>query len=254
MSVADDAEQAVTYASGGISERVGGIRVTFRQAENIAPTYTSDPRTIWALPEKQRFAAFADIFRKASALYSDAVRHGNLKGAQDACFQGISVISGLFPDREDDAHKLLTALTGALVAARSGSNRHILLQPGLRIPGTKGGLGAACIAAGAVAAVNTLEARGMTKRAARLRVAAMLKKQQYSRKRGDHGTAVPVTQSAIRAWEERRIANPIVVALVPEYRKNIEERIAAQELETAEQVAELLENITAEFLQNHIAL
>lgn len=237
-----------------MSEKFGDIRVTFRRAENIAPTYTSDPRTIWALPEEQRLAAFADIFRQASALYSDAVRRNDLMGAQDASIAGISVISGLFPDREDDAHKLLVALTGALVAARSGSNRHILLRPGRRISGTRGGYGAACIAAGAVAAVNTLEARGMTKRAARLRVAEMMQKQGYSRKHGDHGAAVPVTGSAIRAWEERTSENPIVVALAPEYRKYIEERITAQELVTAEQVAELLESLTPEFLQNHIAL
>lgn len=237
-----------------MSETVGNIRVTFRQAQDIERSYTNDPRTIWALPDEQRLDAFADIFRQASALYADAVQRDDLKGAQEASLAGLSVIGGLFPDREDDAHKLLAALVGALVAARSGSTRHILLRSGLRISGTKGGYGAACIAAGAVAAVITLEARGMTKRAARLRVAEMLNKQGYSRKRGDHSAPVPVTESAIRAWEERTDQNPIVVALAPEYRKYIEQRITDKRLATAEQVGELLESLTPEFLQNHIAL
>ena len=94
----------------------------------------------------------------------------------------------------------------------------------------------------------------MTKRAARLRVAEMLNKQGYSRKRGDHGAPIPVTVSAIRAWEERPVENPLVVAIAPEYRKYIEERIVTQRLTTAEQVAELLKGLTPEFLQNHIAL
>ena len=237
-----------------MNESHGEIRVTFRRAENIDPTYTSNPETIWVLPENARADAIADIFRQAAVLYADAVALEDIKGAQEAAFPAISVIAGLFPDREDPAHKLIAALLGALVAARSGSNRHILLRPGLRISGTKRGLGAACIAAGAVAAANALEARGMTKRAARLRVAEMLNKQGYSRKRGDHGEPIPVTASAIRAWEERPDENPLVVAVGPEYRKNIEERIATQGLTTAEQVAKLLEGLTPEFLQNHIAL
>lgn len=237
-----------------MNQQHGEIRVTFRRAEKTEPTYTSDARTIWALPESARADAFADIFRQASVLYTEAVAIDDIKGAQEAAFAAISVIAGLFPDREDSAHKLIAAFLGALVAARSGSNRHILLRPGLRISGTKGGFGAACIAAGAVAAVNTLEARDMTKRAARLRVAEMLNKQGYSRKRGDHGEPIPVTGSAIRAWEERPDENPLVVALVPEYRQYIDERIASQGLTTAAQVAELLEGLTPEFLRNHIAL
>lgn len=177
-----------------------------------------------------------------------------MKDAQEASILGLSALSGLFPDREDEAHKLLAAFAGALIAAWSGSNRHILLRPGRRISGTKGGFGAACIAAGAVAAVNTLEARGMTKRAARQRVAEMLNKQGYSRKRGEHGTALHVTISAMRAWEERATENPLVVALAPDYRKHIEKRIAAKNLVTAQEVAELLDELTPEFLKNHVAL
>lgn len=229
------------------------IRVTFRRAEP-EPDYTSDPRTVWALPESERADAVADIFRQAAVLYADAAAHDDIKRAQEAAVPAISVIAGLFPDREDPAHKLIAALLGALVAARSGSNRHILLRPGLRISGTKGGFGAACIAAGAVAATQTLEAYGMTKRAARLRVAKMLNTQGYSRKRDDHGAPIPVTVSAIRAWEERPGENPLVVAIAPEYRQYIDKRISDQGLTTADQVAELLEGLTPEFLQNHIAL
>lgn len=94
----------------------------------------------------------------------------------------------------------------------------------------------------------------MTKRAARLRVAKMLNTQGYSRKRDDHGAPIPVTVSAIRAWEERPGENPLVVAIAPEYRQYIDKRISDQGLTTADQVAELLEGLTPEFLQNHIAL
>lgn len=231
-----------------------GIRVTFRRAAEAEPDYTSDARTIWALPESERADAVADIFRQAALLYADATACDDIKRAQEAAIPAISVIAGLFPDREDPAHKLIAALLGALVAARSGSNRHILLRPGRRISGTKGGFGAACIAAGAVAAAQTLEAYGMTKRAARLRVAKMLTAQGYSRKRDDHGAPIPVTASAIRAWEERPNENPLVVAIAPEYRQYINKRIFDQGLTTADQVAELLEGLTPEFLQNHIAL
>lgn len=237
-----------------MNQQYGEIRVTFRRAEQSDPTYTSDARTIWALPESARADAFADIFRQASVLYTEAVALDDMKGAQEAAFAAITVIAGLFPDREDPAHKLIAAFLGALVAARSGSNRHILLRPGLRISGTKGGFGAACIAAGAVAAAQTLEAYGMTKRAARQRVAKMLTAQGYSRKRDDHGAPKPVTASAIRAWEERPAENPLVVAIAPEYRQYIDKRISDQGLTTANQVAELLEGLTPEFLQNHIAL
>lgn len=231
-----------------------GIRVTFRRAAEAEPDYTSDPRTIWALPESERADAVADIFRQAAMLYADAAASDDIKRAQEAAIPAISIIAGLFPDREDPAHKLIAALLGALVAARSGSNRQILLRPGRRISGTKGGFGAACIAAGAVAAAQTLEAYGMTKRAARLRVAKMLTAQGYSRKRDDHGAPIPVTVSAIRAWEERPAENPLVVAIAPEYRQYIDKRISDQGLTTADQVAELLEGLTPEFLQNHIAL
>lgn len=237
-----------------MNQQYGEIRVTFRRAEQSEPTYTSDARTIWALPESVRTDAFADIFRQASVLYTEAVALDDMKGAQEAAFTAISVIAGLFPDHEDPAHKLIVAFLGALVAARSGSNRHILLRPGLRISGTKGGLGAACIAAGAVAAAQTLEAYGMTKGAARLRVAKMFAAQGYSRKRDDHGTPKPVTASAIRSWMERPDANPLVVAIAPEYRKHIDKRISDLGLTTADQVAGLLESMTPEFLQNYIAL
>jgi acetylornithine deacetylase/succinyl-diaminopimelate desuccinylase-like protein len=232
----------------------GGIRVTYRRVEPNDPHYTSDPRTIWALPESARSEAVTDIFRQASVLYADATARNNIKEAQEAAIPAINVLAGLFPDREDPAHKLIAALLGALIAARSGSNRHILLRPGLRVPGTKGGFGAACIAAGGVAAVNALFSRGMSKRKARETVAKILTDNGYSRKNGDHGEPLPVTASALRAWEERPADNPLVVAIAPQYLQFIEEKIAEQGLCKADEVVGLIGALAPEFLQNHIAL
>lgn len=218
------------------------------------PEYTSNPETIWVLPEHERAHAIADIFRQAAVLYADAVSQDNVKAAQEVAIQAISVIAGLFPDREDPAHKLIAALLGALVAARSGSNRHALLRPGLRVPGTKGGFGAACIAAGGVAAVGALFDRGMSKQTARKTVAKILSDLGYSRKNGDHGEPLPVTASALRSWEERPGENPLVVAIAPRYREYIEERIAGQRFSTVDEVVGLIGSLAPEFLQNHIAL
>lgn len=228
--------------------------VTFRRAEENEPEYTSDPRTILALPKDQRLDAIADIFRQLSSRYSAATASDDMKVAQDSAIEAVRVITALYPERDDEGHKLIAALLGALVAARSGSNRHILLRPGLRIAGTKRGLGATAISAGAVAAVWALEARGMSKLAARSRVAAMLTDQGYSLRKDDHGQPLPLTTSALRAWEEQPDRYPIVASWSPEYLRIIEEHIASQGLETVEQVAALLESLTPEFLKNHVAL
>jgi hypothetical protein len=87
-----------------------GIRVTFRRAEASEPQYTSDARTIWTLPKDQRLDAIADIFRQLSGRYADAVQRDDLKVAQEAAAAGIQVISGLFPERDDEGHKLIAAL------------------------------------------------------------------------------------------------------------------------------------------------
>ena len=218
------------------------------------PHYSSDPRTIWALPENMRAAAVADIFRQASVMYHDASLTGDKKTAQDSALQAIAVIGGLFPDREDPAHHLIAGLQGALVAARSGSTAQILLQPGLRIAGTKKGLGAAAISAGAVAAVQILMARQMSGRAARKHVAQMLGKRGYSRKNGEHDQPTLITASAIRSWAENPERYPIVAKGASLYREYLEQRIAELNLETVEQIITFLDSLTDKFLMNHRAI
>ncbi|WP_296679580.1 hypothetical protein [Novosphingobium sp.] len=174
-----------------------------KEPKPVDPDYTSAPKTIWALAEDERCEAVKDIFRQASEKYIEAVARDDAKSAQEYAATAIGVIAGLFPDTKDPSHRLIISLIAANVAARSGSKEHILLRSGARIPGTKGGYNVAAIAAAGVAAVLFLANRGMTKNAARKKVASILSDHGLSRRRGEHGESIPVTASAIRAWEEK---------------------------------------------------
>lgn len=198
-----------------------------------SPEYTAEPKTIWALPEGDRCDAVKDIFRQAAEKYLEAVQRDDAKAAQEFAITAIRVLSGLFSDTEDPSHRLILSLVAASVAARSGSKDHILLRPGARIPGTKGGYAMATIAAAAVAAVAVLQNKGMSKNAARKAVASILAEHGLSRKRDEHGGQIPITASAIRAWEERPNDYPIVAEAAPEYLKSLEREILARGLSTA---------------------
>jgi len=161
---------------------------------------TSDPATIWPLPEDVRCKVVADLIRKNSEIfYAEAIR-GNTKIAQESAQRAISAIAGLFPDPNDPAHILLLSLAGVFWNARSGNYDHILLKSGSRIDGTKGGFGHVYVGAFAVSAVKLLSGRGMSETKARTEVAKILADLGYSRKTDDHGQPMPLTASAVRRW------------------------------------------------------
>lgn len=221
--------------------------------EPAEPEYTSDPKTIWALPESQRCDAVKDIFRQASEKYLEAVESDDAKSAQQWSVTAINAISGLFPDTKDPSHRLIISLIAASIAARSGSNDHILLRPGARVPGTKSGFNIAAIAAAGVAAVWFLENKGMSKHAARKGVASILANHGLSRRRGEHGEPKPLTASAIRAWEEKPDDFPVVAVLAPGYHEHLEREALSRGLTTVDQALALVREQAAEHLPTMFA-
>lgn len=218
-----------------------------------APYYTSDPRTIWALPEDERCEAVKDVFRQASLKFSEAAKTDDAKSAQRWSVTAINAIAGLFPDSTDPAHRLIISLMAASVAARSGSYTHILLRSGARVPGTKGGFNIAVAGAAAVAAVSFLQAHGMSKNSARKEVARILAEHGVSRRRSEHGEPIPVTASAIRAWEENPESYPVAAAVSPDYRKTLELEALARGIRTADEALAFLREQADEHLPTILA-
>ncbi|MBH0113202.1 hypothetical protein I5E68_09615 [Novosphingobium sp. YJ-S2-02] len=224
-----------------------------KAAKATKANYTSEPKTIWALPEGQRCDAVKDIFRQASEKYLEAVKSDDAKSAQQWSVTAINAISGLFPDTKDPAHRLIISLIAASVAARSGSNDHILLRPGARVPGTKSGLNIAIMAAAGVAAVWFLENKGMSKNAARKAVASILSKNGLSRRRGEYGEPKPLTASAIRAWEEKPDHYPLVLTIAPGYHETLEREASARGLLSTEEALTFLREQAAVHLPTMFA-
>lgn len=224
-----------------------------KEPGTIGPDYTSQPESIWELPESERCEAVKDIFRQASEKYIEAVARDDAKSAQEYAATAIGVIAGLFPDTKDPAHRLIVSLIAANVAARSGSKDHILQRPGARVPGTKGGYNKSAISAAGVAAVLFLENKGLSKNAARKEVARILAEHGLSRRRGEHGEPIPVTASAIRAWEEKPDAYPVVAAIAPGYRATLERESLARGIGTTVEAVAFLREQAAEHLPTMFA-
>lgn len=221
--------------------------------ELAEPEYTSEPKTIWALPENERCDAVKDIFRQASEKFLEAVSRDDAKSAQQWSVTAINAIAGLFPDTKDPAHRLIISLIAMSIKARSGAKDHILLRPGARVPGTKGGLGIAAISAAAVAAVLFLENWKLSKNAARKEVASILADNGLSRRSGAHGEPIPVTASAIRGWEEKPDDYPLVAAYWPGYLDSLEREAIAKGVETLEEAKAFLREQAAEHLPTMFA-
>ncbi|MEP2236272.1 MAG: hypothetical protein ABJM58_11745 [Alteripontixanthobacter sp.] len=212
--------------------------------------YTSAPETIWALPEDERCEAFKDIFQQASEKYLEAVGRDNAGAAQRAAAAAIGVIAGLFPDRDNPSHRLILSLLAANVASRSGSRNHILLLPGARIPGTKGGFNMATIAGAGVAAVTFLEARGCSKNKARKEVASILGDHGISRRRDEHSEPIPVSIGALRSWEEGASEHPIAATSAPRYRAQLEQFASERGgIQTLDDALQFLREQAAEHLK-----
>ncbi|TRD10910.1 hypothetical protein FGU71_02905 [Erythrobacter insulae] len=116
------------------------------------------------------------------------------------------------------------------------------------MPGTKGGFNIAAIAAAGVAAVWFLENKGMSKNAARKKVASILAYHGVSRRRGDHGEPKSVTASAIRGWEERPDDYPVVAAIAPGYHETLEREGLDRGLQTIDEALAFLREQANEHL------
>lgn len=239
-----------------MSNPIRGL-ISFEPTGHSAPSdsqYTGEPETIWALPEEEQCNAVKDIFRQSSKDYLEAVDRDDAKSAQEFAVKAISVISGLFPDTNDPSHRLIISLIAANVNARSGSNNHILLRPGARVPGTKGGFHLSAVRAAAVAAVNFLVDKGLTRNAARKAVVEILADHNFSRRRDDHDQPLPVTTSAIRRWEEEPENFPIVAAVWPGYLEELACEALARRVQTADEAKAFLIELAAEHLSTMFAL
>ena len=226
----------MTESSGG----AGAVGPEGANDDESGWRYTSNPQTIWALPEELRLTAVTEMFRRLSVDFIEARRQDKPKAAQEAAAGAIMTVAGLFADGDDPAHHLIHSLVGAIVSARSGSTDHILLKKGTRVPGTRGGYGQAVIAGFAVAAVDILQSWDVSKSAARKTVAKILSDRGLSLRKGEHGAPKAVTGSAIRRWQEEADANPIPTAVAPKMRKSIEGDIVANSLTSLDQVVGLL--------------
>ena len=218
---------------------------------------TSDPATIWPLPEEVRWKVVADLIRKNSEIfYAEAIR-GNTKIAQESAQRAISAIAGLFPDPNDPAHILLLSLAGVFWNARSGNYDHILLKSGSRIDGTKGGFGHVYVRAFAVSAVKLLSGRrmsetkvgrGMSERKARIEVAKILADLGYSRKTDDHSQPKPLTASAVRHWYEDEEKYPMQHAMAKRLEKMHAQKLDNGEIDSAAKVITYLRKIAKDIL------
>lgn len=222
--------------------------------------YTANPQTIWALPEQYRVMAVTEMFRRLARDYSDAVERDDAKAAQKAAAGAIHVVAGLFSDGSDPAHHLIHSIVGAIVAARNGSienrensDRHILLRAGARVPGTRAGYGDAHVKGFAVAASMVLRKRGMSKLAARKKVAEILAGLGYSLRQDEEHQPKPVTWSAIRSWEENPEAHPIPAKDAPAMAATIEGDIVKNGLSTIAEIIGLIADHARAFVPRALA-
>lgn len=165
---------------------------------------SSDPRSVWSLPEHERPNAVIEILKACAREFNDAVKRDSSGDAQDMAIHALASVAGLFPDPNDDVHKMLQSLIGVFHAAKWGGHRHILLRASSPIVGTKKGYGHAILGGFAISAVKVLiEGSAMSGREARKTVAQILADAGCSLKTGDHGAERPITDSAIRNWVEQ---------------------------------------------------
>lgn len=170
---------------------------------------TSDPRTIWSLEEHERPKAVIQTLQTCAREFNDAVDKDNAGDAQDMAIHALATFAGLFPDPNDDVHKMLRSLVGVFHAAKWGGRQHMLLRASSPIMGTKKGYGHAILGGFAISAVRVLtEGGAMSGREARKTIAQMLADAGCSLKTGDHGAEKPITNGAIRNWIEKPDSYP----------------------------------------------
>lgn len=169
----------------------------------------SEPRTIWSLEEHERPKAVIQILTTCAREFNDAVGSDNAGDAQDMAIHALAAVAGLFPDPNDDVHKMLQSLVGVFHAAKWGGRQHILLRTSSPLMGTKKGYGHAILGGFAISAVRVLtEGGAMSGREARKTIAQMLADAGCSLKTGDHGLEKPITSGAIRNWIENPDSYP----------------------------------------------
>lgn len=165
---------------------------------------SSDPRSVWSLEEHERPGAVIEVLKACAREFNDAVKRDNAGDAQDLAIHALSSVAGLFPDPNDDVHKMLQSLVGVFHAAKWGGHQHLLLRASSPIAGTKKGYGHAIMGGFAISAVRVLtEGWAMSGREARKTIAQILADAGCSLKTGDHGAEKSITSSAIRNWVEQ---------------------------------------------------
>lgn len=211
---------------------------------------SSDPRSIWLLEESERPAAVIALLRECAQEFHDAVRRGNAGDAQDMAIHALASIAGLFPDTSDGVQSMLLSLTGVLVTAKGGGADHILLRSTRPIIGTKKGFGHANLGGFAISAVKILTDLGsMSVRQARKAVAQMLADAGCSLKKGDHEWAKPITDGAIRNWQEKPDDFPLHNAIAADMATIHAANLKARGVTTQEQILAYFRSYAAETVQ-----
>ncbi|MDE8651437.1 hypothetical protein, partial [Novosphingobium album (ex Liu et al. 2023)] len=199
-----------TDPTGHHSRRSTGHRSCRRAQESARAmsggekvSIASDPRTIWGLEEHERPAAVIALLQNCAREFTDAVRRDDAGDAQDMVIHALASVAGLFPDPNDNVHKMLQSLIGVFHAAKWGGHKHLLLRATRPIIGTKKGYGHVVLGGFAISAVKILtEVGSMSGREARKVIAEILADAGCSLKTADHGEAKPITGTAIRNWIE----------------------------------------------------
>lgn len=164
---------------------------------------SSDPRTIWGLEEHERSAAVITLLQSCAREFNDAVKKDNAGDAQDLAIHALASVAGLFPEPNDGVHKMLQSLISVFHDAKWGRHQHLLLKGARPVVGTKKGYSHAILGGFAISAVQVLtDTQTMSARKARQTVAQLLADAGCSLKSGEHGSAKPLTVSAIRNWIE----------------------------------------------------
>lgn len=203
--------------------------------------------------EEYRPASVLAVFSEYAALYQTDARAGRVKGAQEAAYGAIGTLAAAFPDPNDPAHKLIIGLLDAIVAARSGSTDHILLRSGARVPGTKQGLAHQDIAAFALAGVGVLRNHGASALRARKMVAAILTECGFATRSGDHGERKPITDSALRNWEDNHDDFPVAHCIAEPRKKMIEGDVVANGLKSLTEIEGLIREHAVAFVPQRLA-
>lgn len=192
---------------------------------------TCEPHTIWQLGDNERPVAVIGLVQECARQFSNAVQRTDSGAAQDYAIAALTAFGGLFPDLNDDAHKLLSSLTGMLVDAKTGRTKHILLRTSKPIRGAWRSSAHAYVAGFALSAVEVFTTRRLASvRSARIQVAQLLADQGYSLRVGDHQMPKPISASAIRNWSENPdihgLPHAIAADMAPIHAINLDQRSA----------------------------